>query len=247
MIAFCAAARAPLEPDQRLLVPPAGGGGDARPGDRLRAGHRHRRARRGAGLGPGRPRSASRRSCASISFFVQRRHPLRRGDLQDPGLRRAVGPHLPRALRRDRREGPPLPLRRAGQLARPHRGAAGEQHAAHRAGDARRHAVEAGPGPLDPAAGVERGARPAHARGTSSGRCASSRCWPSRPTCSSTATSSTARRWSRPRTAELVEAAEAELDEVARAGRRLRGDRRDEGPAGALATPSACAASSRAT
>ena len=38
-------------------------------------------------------------------------------------------------------EGAPLPLRRAGQQPRPHRGAAGEQRAAHRAGDARRHAV----------------------------------------------------------------------------------------------------------
>ena len=48
---------------------------------------------------------------------------------------------------------------------RPHRGPAGEQRAAHRARDARRHAVEAGPGPLDPAPGVERGARPAPAVG----------------------------------------------------------------------------------
>ena len=40
--------------------------------------------------------------------------------------------------------------------------------------------------------GVERGARAAAARGTSSGRCGCSRCWPSRPTCSSTATCSTA-------------------------------------------------------
>ena len=62
-------------------------------------------------------------------------------------------------------QGPPLPLRRAGQLARPHRGPAGEQRAAHRAGDARGHAVEAGPGPFDPAAGVERGARAAPAVG----------------------------------------------------------------------------------
>ena len=35
----------------------------------------------------------------------QRRHPLRRGDLQDAGLHRAVGPHRPRALRRHRRQG----------------------------------------------------------------------------------------------------------------------------------------------
>ena len=91
-------------------------------------------------------------------------------------------------------QGPPVPLRRAGQLARSHRGPAGEQRAAHRAGDARGHAVEAGPGAIDPAAGVERGARVCPARGTSSGRCGCSRCWPSRPTCSSTTTSSTARR-----------------------------------------------------
>ena len=40
-------ARAALEPGQRLLLPPAGGGRDARAGDRLRDGHRDRGARRG--------------------------------------------------------------------------------------------------------------------------------------------------------------------------------------------------------
>ena len=48
--------------------------------------------------------------------------------------------------------------------------------------------------PRDPAAGLERGARACRGRGTSSGRCASSRCSPTRPTCSSTRTSSRARR-----------------------------------------------------
>ena len=129
----------------------------------------------------------------------QRRHPLRRGDLQDAGLHRAVGPHRPRALRRHRRQGPPLPLRRAGQQPRAHRGPAREQRAAHRARGARRDAVEGGPGPVASSCrrGTRRSACPA--RGTSSGRCASSRCWPTRPTCSSTTTSSTARRSSRPR------------------------------------------------
>ena len=141
----------------------------------------------------------------------QRRHPLRRGDLQDAGLHRAVGPHRPRALRRHRRQGAALPLRRAGQQPRPHRGAAREQRAAHRARDARRHAVEATPGPARSSCrrGTRRSACPA--RGTSSGRCACSRCWPTRPTCSSTTTSSTARTssragppsWSRRRAAEL--------------------------------------------
>ena len=57
-------ARPAVEPDQRLLVPPAGGGGDAGAGDRLLAGDRDRRARRGARLGPGRRRSVRRRCSA---------------------------------------------------------------------------------------------------------------------------------------------------------------------------------------
>ena len=86
-----------------------------------------------------------------------------------------------------------LPLRRAGQLARPDRGPAREQRAAHRARGARRDAGPRRARPRAPAAGLERGARPAARRGTSSGRCASSRSSPTRPTCSSTPTSSRAR------------------------------------------------------
>ena len=71
----------------------------------------------------------------------QRRRAVRRGDVQDARVRRAVGRAHPRALRRRGRQAAPVPLRRAGQLARPHRGAAREQRAAHRARDARRHAV----------------------------------------------------------------------------------------------------------
>ena len=119
--------------------------------------------------------------------------PLRGGDLQNAGLHPAVGPHLPRALRGRGPQAPPLPLRRAGELARADRAAAREQRAAHRPRVARRHPVQERPGPGHAAAGVERGARAAPARGTSSGRCACSRCWPSSPTCSSTATSSRAR------------------------------------------------------
>ena len=48
---------------------------------------------------------------------------------------------------------------------RPDRGAAREQRAADRAGDARRHAVQGRPRPRRTAAGVERGARPAPAVG----------------------------------------------------------------------------------
>ena len=63
-----------------------------------------------------------------------------------------------RALRRDRRARPPVPVRGAGQLARSHRGPAREQRAADRAGDAGRHAVEACQGAFDPTAGMERSA-----------------------------------------------------------------------------------------
>ena len=98
----------------------------------------------------------------------------------------------------------PFPLRRAGQLARPHRGAAREQRPAHRAGDARRDPVARTPAPAPSSCprGTRRSACPGP--GTSSGRCACSRCWPSSPTCWSTTTSSTARASSRPRSSELV-------------------------------------------
>ena len=62
-------------------------------------------------------------------------------------------------------EAAPVPLRRAGQLARPDRGAAGEQRHPDRAGGARRDPVQGRPGPRAAAAGVERGARPAPAVG----------------------------------------------------------------------------------
>ena len=64
-----------------------------------------------------------------------------------------------RALRRGGRAPPPLPLRRAGQLARADRGAAGEQRAADRARGAGGDARPQRPRPGDPAPGLERGAR----------------------------------------------------------------------------------------
>ena len=54
-----------------------------------------------------------------------------------------------------------------------------------------------GPAPSSCPPGTRRWACPA--RWTSSGACASSRCWPTSRTCLSTATCSTARRWWRPR------------------------------------------------
>ena len=91
-------------------------------------------------------------------------------------------------------EAPAHALRRPGQLARPDRGPAREQRAADRARGARGDAGPQRPRPRDPAPGLERGARACPAPGTSSGACGSSRCSPSRPTCSSTPTSSRARR-----------------------------------------------------
>jgi ethylmalonyl-CoA mutase len=59
-----------LEPHERLQLPPAGGRGHAGPGDRLLAGHRHRRARRGQGVSGQVPADRMPNVVASISFFV---------------------------------------------------------------------------------------------------------------------------------------------------------------------------------
>ena len=184
-----------VEPDQRLPVPPAGGGRDAGAGARVRARQRDRGARRGARVRPGsRPtsspkwsgasRSSSTRACASSKRCARC---ARSRGMWDRICRERYGV--------DRREAAPLPLRHAGELARPHRGAAREQRAAHRARDARRDAVEGRPGAARCScrAGTRRSG--CRRRGTSSGRCASSRCSRTNPTCSSTATSSRA-RWS---------------------------------------------------
>ena len=148
-----------VEPDQHLQLPPAGGRRDARAGDRLRDVHGHRGARRRARLRPGAAGAVRRRRRPDL-LLRQRRRALRRGDVQDACVRAALGRADPRALRRHRRHAAPLPLRRAGQLARAHRGPAREQRAAHRARDARRHDVEGRPGPRRPASCLERGPRP---------------------------------------------------------------------------------------
>ncbi len=153
-----------VEPDQHLQLSPAGGRGDADAGARLRADHRDRRARRGQGRRPGRP-GRLREGRRPDLVLRQRRRPVHRGDLQDAGVRRAVGRDHPRALRRPGPQDAPLPLRRAGQLARPDRGPAGEQRPADRARDARRHPVQERPRARRTAAGVERGPRPAASLG----------------------------------------------------------------------------------
>ena len=148
-----------VEPDERLQLPPAGGRRDAGAGARLRARHRPRRPRRG-------PRARSEPQdfpelVCRISFFV------------NAGIRFVTEMCKMRAfvdlwdeicrdaLRRRRPEAPPLPLRRAGQLARPDRAAAGEQRLPHPDRDARRRPLEERPRPRRAAPGLERGARPA--------------------------------------------------------------------------------------
>ncbi len=147
---------AELEPDQHLQLPPAGGRGDAGAGDRLRALHRDRRARRGEGPRPGRRRRLPEGLRPHL-LLRQRRHPPGRGDRQAAGDGPALERDRPRALRGDGREDAALPLRRPGQFARPDRGAAGEQHPADRAGGAGGDAEPRRPRPGDPAAGLERG------------------------------------------------------------------------------------------
>ena len=159
--------------------------------------HRDRGARRGARLRPGAARAVRRggrrgsRSSSTPACGSSRRcaRCARSCALWDELTRERYGVTDAKAAA--------VPLRRAGQLARPDRGAAREQRAAHRAGDARRSRSPRtpGPGPCSCRPGTRRSA--CRGRGTSSGRCGCSRCWPSSPTCWSTRTSSRARTSSR--------------------------------------------------
>ena len=149
-----------LEPDQRLQLPPPGGRRDAGAGDRLRALHRDRGARRGQGPRPGR-RGGLPQGLRADLVLRQRRRALHRGAREAPRDVRALGGARPRALRRHRREAPAPALRRPGELARPDRGAAGEQRAADRPRGAGGDPRPRRPRPRDPAPGLERGARPA--------------------------------------------------------------------------------------
>ena len=94
----------------------------------------------GAGQRAGAGRAVRRRGRADL-VLRERRRAVRRGDVQDAGLRPHVGRAHPRPVRRARSAPPAVPLRRAGQLARPDRGAAGEQRHPDRARVARRDAV----------------------------------------------------------------------------------------------------------
>ena len=79
-----------LEPHQRLLLPPAGGRGDAGAGDRLRPVHRDRRPRRGQGPRPG-GRGRLPQGLRPDLVLRQRRRPVRRGAREAAGDGRDVG------------------------------------------------------------------------------------------------------------------------------------------------------------
>ena len=100
-----------------------------------------------------------------ISFFVNAGVRFIEETCKMRAFVRAVGRDHPGALRRPGPQDAPLPVRRAGQLARPDRGPAGEQRPADRARDARRHPVQERPCARRTAAGVERGPRPAASLG----------------------------------------------------------------------------------
>ena len=106
---------------------------------------------------------------ARISFFVNAGLRFVEEMCKMRAFARAVGRDHARALRRRGPAQAQAALRGAGQLAGPHRGAAGEQRAADRAGDAGGHALARRAGPRDPAPGLERGARPAAAVGPAVG------------------------------------------------------------------------------
>ena len=91
----------------------------------------------------------------------QRRRALRRGAREAARDGASCGTSSAASATASDEPKPPLPLRRAGQLARADRVPAGEQRAADRARGARGHARPQRPRPRDPAPGLERGARPA--------------------------------------------------------------------------------------
>ena len=91
---------AEVESDERLLLSPARSRRDAGAGARVCAGHRHRRARHREGLGRGRSRRV-RRGGRPHLVLRQCRPALRHRDVQDAGVRGAVGRDHRRALRRE--------------------------------------------------------------------------------------------------------------------------------------------------
>ena len=175
MIAYTVAPHAEVEPDQHLQLPPAGGRRDARSRrSPTRCPRRSPYWTRSATPDRCRRSDAARWSAGSRSSstpgvrFVEEMCKMRAFvRLWDELTRERYGV--------DRRQAAPVPLRRAGQLARADRGAAGEQRPADRAGDARPSPCPRTPAPAP--SSCPPGTRPSvcPGPGTSSGRCASSR------------------------------------------------------------------------
>ena len=99
MVAYTVEHVPQLEPDQRLLLPPAGGGRDAGAGDRLRDEHGDRGARRGPPAR--RRRTAMGAVFGRISFFVNAGVRFVEEHAKLRAMARAVGRARPRALRRE--------------------------------------------------------------------------------------------------------------------------------------------------
>ena len=149
-----------MEPDERLQLPPAGGRRDAGAGAGLRPGHGDLGARHRESRWPG-PRRGLRDRRLADQLLRQCRGAVRHRALQDAVVHPAVGPDPAGALWRAGPEGPPLPLRGAGQLPRSHRAAAREQRLPHPDRGPGGHAQQGRPLPGPAVAGLERGAGPA--------------------------------------------------------------------------------------
>ena len=224
-----------MEPDQRVLVPPAGGGRDAGAGDRVRARRPRSTCSTQCARRDGFPKPTFPKVVERISFFLNSgirfveeickvraltelwdRITLERYGITDPKARRfrygVQVNSLGLTEAQPENNVPRIVLETLGC-----------------------HAVEAGAGPGRAAPGVERGARAAAGRGTSSGRCASSRCSRSRPTCSSTTTSSTGRSSSNARPPSSSVAATDRARPHPRRRRRVRQHRAAQGRARAVA------------
>ena len=186
---------AEVEPDQHLQLPPAGGRGDAGAGDRLRASAPRSPSSTRCATPARCRRSDSARSSRRISFFV------------NAGVRFVEEMCKMRAF-----------TQLWDELTKERYGVEDPKHRRFRYGvqvnslglteaqpenNVQRIVLEMlavtlskrRPRPRRAAAGLERGARACRGPGTSSGRCGCSRCWPTRPTCSSTRTCSPG-RWS---------------------------------------------------
>ena len=150
---------------------------------------------------------------ASDQLLRELGHPVRGGDLQDAGLRPDVGPHRPERYgitdERARRFRYGVQVNSLGLTeAQP------ENNVQRIVLEMLGVTLSRTPGPAR--SSCRRGTRPwaCPGRGTSSGRCACSRSWPTRPTCWSTADLFEGSKVVEARTAELVDSASAELDDV---------------------------------